>query len=102
MAVITVCRSSGVLAPSNAVKFTPSKRASPLLVANQRYPSAVCAIARTESFGNPFEVVQTSCPNCVRASLGSSPQAGTDNRTMANRLALRSITEVISAKPLAP
>jgi len=44
-----------------------------------QYPSAVCAMARTESCGNPFEVVQTSWPNCVIDSFGSSPQAGTDN-----------------------
>jgi len=42
-------------------------------VANQRYPSAVCAMARTESFGSPFEVVQTSWPNCVRAAWIEAP-----------------------------
>ena len=93
------CFKSGVFEPLNTVKLTPSKRASPSTVANQRYLSAVCAMARTESCGNPFEVVQTSWPNCVRASLGSRPQAGTDNRPIANRLAGRSVTILISAAP---
>ena len=90
------------MAALNTVKFTPSKRASPVTVAIQRYPSAVCAIARTESCGNPFEVVQTSWPNCVRASFGFSPQAGTDNRAIANSLAGRTVTKLISAVPCQP
>ena len=89
---------SGVFEPLNTVKFAPSKRASPSLVPNQRYPSAVCAMARMESCGNPFDVVQTSWPNCVSASLGFNPHAGTDNRPTTSRLARRSVTTPISAK----
>jgi len=72
------------------------------MVANHRYPSVVCAMARTESCGSPFEVVQTSWPNWVRASSDPS-QAGTDNRPITSRLAGRSLTTLISAaagKPL--
>ena len=90
--VIVLRFKSGVFDSLNTVKFTPSKRASPSVVANQRYPSAVCAMARTESCGNPFEVVQTSWPSCVRASLGPVPRRGHTTGPIANRLAGCSLT----------
>ena len=89
---MVVCFRSGEVASLNMVKLTPSNRANPLLVANQRYPSAVCCMERTESWGNPFEVVQTSWPNWVSVSLGSNPQAGPDSRAKTNKWAGRNTT----------
>src|SRR5262249_5494539 len=49
---------AGVLDRSNAVKRTPSKRASPSEVPTQRYPSSVCATARIRFCGRPSSIRQ--------------------------------------------
>jgi hypothetical protein len=79
------------------VKLTPSKRASPLVVANQRYLSAVCTMPRMESLGSPLEVVQTSWPNWVSARFGFSPQPTPEAKANANRLVRHADTFDLSA-----
>src|SRR5260221_1525313 len=60
----------------NVVKRAPSNRAKPSSVANQRYPSGVCAIAPIEFCGNPSSDDQELRPYCVLAMDGSSARSG--------------------------
>jgi len=80
------------------VKSMPSKRASPPTVANQRYPSAVCAMARTSRLAARSRWSRHRGRIC-ESQLGIEAPGRDRQQAITNRLAGRSLTTLISATP---